>query len=216
MTLLIVGKSSTGKTSSLRNLDFSKTVYVNAEAKAPSFRGSKNLLKNIKLSNTQQLLNGMQQMEDYDEKLTIVVDSISMLMDLYFAEHIEGSSDTRGGWANYKSYFLKVINMAKRSQHDYVFTALAKDTYNDKELVTETFASVQGSLFKAVESHFTVVLHTVVIEEDGKLQHKFITNKNIANKGLSCKSPFEMFDTEYIDNDVVIAFDAMRKYYEDE
>ncbi len=216
MTLLIVGKSSTGKSSSLRNLDFDKTVLINAEAKTPPFRKFKTLMKHIYPENTQQILNGMHQMEEEKEKLTIVIDSISMLMDMYYAENIKDASNSMAGWSHYKDYFLELINFAKRSKHNYVFTALAKDTYNDKEMITETFASVQGSLFKMIESHFSVVLHTVVVDEEGELKHKFITNKDVANKGLSCKSPMEMFEHKYIDNDVVKAFHTMEEYYTEE
>ena len=68
MTVLIVGKSSTGKSSSLRNLDFSKTVLINAEAKTPPFRKFKTLMKHIYPENTQQILNGMSQMEESEEE----------------------------------------------------------------------------------------------------------------------------------------------------
>ena len=216
MTLLIVGKSSTGKSSSFRNLDMSKTVLVNAEAKTPPFKAHKKLYKHVYPSSTTQVLNGMKQMEEEEGKLTIIIDSISMLMDMFYAERVKNAANGLGAWSDYKDYFLELINFAKRSKHDYIFTALAKDSYNESEYISETFASVQGSLFKNIESHFTVVLHTVVVEEDGELKHKFITNKDVNNKGLSCKSPFEMFDEKYIDNDVTIALKAMHEYYEED
>jgi len=213
-TVLCVADTGCGKTSSLRGLDLSKVCYVNVDSKPIPFRHA-DLNKNITLENTAQLINGMEQIEGDDSVEYCVIDTISFLADMFYAEHIENSSNGMKGWADYKSYLLKVINMAKRSRIHYIFLAHSADVYDDKEMITKTFSKVQGSLKGGgLEGHFTYVLYNIVkADADGMPEYLYLTNKTKGYVGVSAKTPFEMIDT-WIKNDITIFFDAVDTYHQ--
>lgn len=212
-TVLCVADTGCGKTSSLRNLPMDRTVYVNVDAKPLPFK-HKNLAKNITLTNTQQLINGMEQIEDNLEIEYCVIDTITMLGDMFYTEHVENSSNGMKAWAEYKSYILKVINMAKRSRINYIFLAHAQDVYDDKEMVTKTFARIQGSLKGGgLEAHFTYVLYNIVKpNQDGLPEYLYLTNKTKGYVGVSAKTPFDMIET-WIPNDITIFHKAVEEFY---
>lgn len=214
-TILIIGSTGTGKTSSLRNLDLSKTVYINVDEKMLPFR-SKDLYKQVKLKNTQQLLNGMEATEEDPQVDFVVVDTLTFLGDMYFAEHIENASNTMAGWGNYKSYILKVLNAAKKSKKHYIFLCHDLDVYDEKEMVTKTFGKIQGSLKGGgLEQHFTFVLYTQVVKGDGGMpKYVFQTNKAVGNIGVSAKTPFGIFEEPYTDtNDLVEVYKQIDEFY---
>jgi len=213
-TVLCISDTGCGKTSSLRNIPMEELCYVNVDAKPIPFRHT-NLNKNITLTNTQQLLNGMDQIEDDDSINYCAIDTITFLGDMFYTEHIENSSNGMRAWADYKSYILKVINKAKRSRIHYIFLAHAQDVYDDKEMVTKTFGKIQGSLKGGgLESHFTYVLYNIVKpDSDGLPEYLYLTNKTKGYIGVSAKTPFEMIDT-WIPNDITLFFKAVEDYHQ--
>lgn len=213
-TVLCIADSGCGKTSSLRNLDLSTVCYVNVDAKPIPFRHS-DLAKNINLSSTQQLINGMEQIEDDMDIEYCVIDTITFLGDMFYTENIENSSNGMRAWQDYKSYILKVINMAKRSHINYIFLAHAQDVYDEKEMVTKTFAKIQGSLKGGgLEGHFTFVLYNIVKSgADGMPEYKYLTKKDKGYIGVSAKTPFDMIDT-WIDNDITLFHKAVKEFYQ--
>lgn len=212
-TVLCIADTGAGKTSSLRNLDMASVCYVNVDGKPLPFK-HKDLAKNITLNNTQQLINGMEQIENDMDIEYCVIDTITFLGDMFYTEHIENSSNGMRAWADYKSYILKVINMAKRSRINYIFLAHSQDVYDEKEMATKTFAKIQGSLKGGgLEGHFTYVLYNVVkADADGMPEYLYLTNKQKGYIGLSAKTPFDMVEA-WIPNDITLFFNAVDEYH---
>ena len=215
-TVLCVADTGCGKTSSMRNLPLDRTIYINVDAKPIPFRHKK-LLKNIALQSTQQLINGMDQIEEDENIEYCVIDTVTMLGDMFYAERIKDATNSMAGWSAYKDYLLEVFNKAKRSRIHYIFLAHAQDVYDDKELVTKTFAKIQGSLKGGgIETHFTFVLYNIVKpNEDGVPEYLYLTNKAKGYTGVSAKTPFEMCPT-WLPNDIMEFFKYVDKYYEEE
>jgi len=214
MTVLCCADSGCGKTSALRNLDLSKVCYVNVDSKPIPFKHAE-LNKNISLDSTQQLINGMEQIESDESIEYCVIDTITFLGDMFYTEHIENSSNGMKAWGDYKSYILKIINMAKRSRINYIFLAHAQDIYDDKEMVNKTFSRIQGSLKGGgLEGHFTYVLYNIVKPDaDGMPEYLYLTNKTKGYVGVSAKTPFDMIET-WIPNDITLFHDAVKAYHQ--
>ena len=212
-TVLCVADTGCGKTSSLRNLPLDKTVYINVDGKPIPFK-HKELYKHVKLQNTQQLINGMEQIESDENVEYVVIDTITFLGDMFYTEHVENSSNGMKSWSDYKSYILKVINLAKKSRLNYIFLAHAQDVYDEKEMVNKTFAKIQGSLKGGgIESHFTYVLYNIVKpDSDGLPEYLYLTNKTKGYIGVSAKTPFDLIDT-WIPNDITIFHKAVKEYH---
>lgn len=214
-TILIVGSTGTGKTSALRNLPLDKTIYVNVDKKMLPFK-AKDLYKNVVLENTAQLINGMDAAEEDENVEYIVIDTLTFLGDLYFTEHVENSSNGMKAWGDYKSYLNKVINMAKASKKHYIFLAHDKSTYDEKEMVTKTFAKIQGSLSGGgIEANFTFVLYTAVLQnQDRTPKYVFQVNKSAQALDVSAKTPFGVFEEPYTeDNDIMHVFQQIEAFY---
>ncbi len=215
-TLLIVGDTGTGKTTSMEDLPLKHTIYINVDGKMLPFR-AKSLYKHVNLESTEQLINGMIAAEDDPQVEFVVVDTLTFLGDMFYTEHIEHASNGMAGWAAYKSYINKVLNMAKKSSKHYVFLAHAQDVYDEKEMITKSFGKIQGSLKGGgLEQHFTFVLYSQVVKgDDGMPKYVFQTNKSKQNMGVSAKTPRGIFTEPYTEaNSIREVFHAIDTYYE--
>lgn len=86
--ILLIGNTGSGKSTSLRNLPLEKTIYINTEAKFLPFKGSSRLKQSIKLVDPDEMLAGMDWIEEQDDVEYVVIDSFSMLMDMWYMKHI--------------------------------------------------------------------------------------------------------------------------------
>jgi hypothetical protein len=113
---------------------------------------------------------------------------------------------------DYRDAISGMLEYCKKSGKSFIFIALASDVLNEKEAVLKTVPAIQGSMKNSLSSHFTVVLKTNVLVEDGELRYVFQTNKTAKDKDNEAKSPFGLFDELYIDNDVKLVFDSIDEY----
>ena len=220
IVILITGSSATGKSTSLRNLDKSSTAILNCENKTLPFKDRKFVL-NGRVTDVAGMYAGMKAVEEDDRIKTVVIDSISMFAsDIVYPEVVQTAADTRSAWMTYKEILLEVIKTAKRSKKDYIITAL-EDTVVNEQFKRISTASVQGSLGKGnLESHFAIALRAMVVEEvdkEGKTskRHVFGTQNMIPDVDCTAKSPMEMFDDLYIDNDMAEVLKTAKAYYAD-
>lgn len=91
--ILVVGKSSTGKTASLRNLKDQEGVwYLNCESnKGLPF---KNKFKKFTITDPMQVYEAFDRAEEKEEVHTIVVDSLTYLMDMYETQYVLSATNT--------------------------------------------------------------------------------------------------------------------------
>ena len=188
---------------------------MNVDKKTLPFRAV-DLYKHIQLDSTGQLINGLAAAEEDPEVKYIVIDTLTFLGDMFYSERIENATNGMAQWAAYKSYINQIIDMGKSSNKHYIFLAHAQDVYDEKEMVTKTFAKVQGSLKGGgIEAHFTFVFYAKVLtDSDGMPQYMFQTNKTKGSTGVSAKTPMGCFKEAYIENDIMLAYDTIDKFYE--
>ena len=158
--VLISGKSATGKTASLRNLkDPEKVIYLNAEAnKALPFPAK---FKQLTVTDPYQVFEAFDYAEAKDFH-TIVIDSLSFLMDMYESIHVVPAADGRKAWGSYAQFFKQLMQeYVAKSTKNIVFLAHTSDVYNEKEFIQETMVKVKGSLMnQGVEAYFSHVIST--------------------------------------------------------
>lgn len=211
--VMVVGASSSGKSTSMRNLPEKAVCYLNAERKPLPFR-KKNFNKYADVTSTTQLVSAMKAVEKDNTVKIVVIDSISMLASgIVYKEMVVGTEGFEG-WQNYRDFLISVVDMAKASKKHYIFTAL-EDQIQDHRGVNHSIASVQGSLKGKLESHFSIVFRSSVIDDidsPSGVSYKFATNQ-IPGEKISAKSPLEMFSDTYIDNDINAAFKVINEYY---
>jgi len=233
--VLISGESASGKSASLANLKGGKRVlYLNCESgKRLPF---KNDFTTMVITDPYQIGEAFQRTatdlaNDFD---TIVIDTLTFLMDMYESQYVLGSHDTMKGWSNYQQYFKDLMqNHVANSPKSVIFLAHTRSEQNEK-LETQTAVPVKGALKNnGIEAYFSTVVSTkkvplkdlkdysndlLSISEDDELlgyKHVFQTRLTKSTVGERIRSPMGMFTKEqtFMNNDAQLLLDHLNSYY---
>lgn len=231
--VLLVGKAAAGKSASLMNLPNPEGVmYLNCEAgKKLPFRSK---FKEFTITDPLQVEEAFIAAEGMADVHTIVVDSLTYMMDMYESVYVLNSANTMKAWSDFSQFFKRLMqNHVAKSTKNVVFTAHVSDTVND-EMITETCVPVKGSLKNnGIESYFSCVIAAKKIgmkelkdydndllditTEDETLgfKHCFQTKLTKKTVGDRLRSPLGMWDNKetYIDNDMNKVFGRLHEYY---
>lgn len=160
-TFLIVGESTTGKTASLAGLDDEGMLYLSCESgkKAP-FRNAKCSQKVI--IDPMDVPAYIKAAEDVERITTIVIDSLTYLMNRYESMYVLSSKDTQRAWGTYTRYFQDLMQEeVANSTKNIIFLA---HTHTQLDEVLGQHISkvpVKGALSRiTVESFFDVIVST--------------------------------------------------------
>lgn len=232
--VLLCGKSATGKSSSLMNLANPEGVlYLNCEAgKRLPFK-AKFMQKTV--TDPLQINEAFEWAETQPNIHTIIVDSLTYLLDMYESLYVLGATNTMQAWGQFAQYFKALMQQyVARSTKRVIFTAHTTDSYNESELVTETKVPVKGSLKNnGIESYFTVVIASkkvalktlkdyhsdllTITPEEEALGFKYVFQTKITKDTVNerLRGPLGLFDTKqtYIDNNMQLVFDRLQEYY---
>jgi len=232
--LLIVGKSASGKSASLRALSNpERTMYLNTEAgkKLPfpaKFKWNKNVTDPL------QVFEAFDVAETLPDCDTIIIDSLTFLLDLYESKYVKGAVDGRAAWGNFAEYFKTLMqDKVAKSTKTVIFTAHTMDKYNESEMLMETSVPVKGSLKNnGIEAYFTTVVATkkvkiadlkhtspllTITEKEERLGLKYVFQTDITKETINerIRAPMDMWQENeiYIDNNVQLIIDRFRQYY---
>lgn len=232
--LLICGKSATGKSASLMNLDNPAGVmYFNCEAgkKLPF----KSKFKEFTITDPLDVYAGFAKAETMPEIHTIVVDSLSLLMEMFESVYVIGSANTMAQWGAYSQYFKNLMQQCvAKSTKNVIFLAHTADSLNESEMVMETKIPVKGSLKGvSLEAYFSVIVYAKKVSlktlkdfktdllnitpEEEALGYKHIfqcrLTKDTVNERI--RGPMGMFSQQetYTDNDAQKLLNRLQEYY---
>jgi uncharacterized protein YbaA (DUF1428 family) len=232
--ILISGKSATGKSTSLANLVNPQGVlYLNCEAnKALPFK-SKFVEKTV--TDPLQVYEGFEWAESQDKIHTVVVDSLTYLMDQFETQKVLPSSNTMKAWGEYAQFFKRLMQQhVAKSSKNVIFLAHTSDIYNESELITETRIKVKGSVMnQGVESYFTTVVSTKKVplsklkeyenallttnEEEEILGYKYVyqtkLTKDTVNETIKSATGMWKISETFIDNDAQKVLDRIHSYH---
>jgi len=119
--LLLVGETGSGKSTSMRKLPLEKTIWLNTEKKSLPFKGQKKLLENVIVKDPDEMIDGMAWIEEQENCEYVVLDSLSMLMDMWYMKHIATApaNKTQQAWGNYKTFGMNILELMKQSKKCY-------------------------------------------------------------------------------------------------
>ena len=144
--VLISGKSATGKSASLMGLQNPEGVmYLNCESgkKLPF----KSKFKQFIITDPLQVYEAFEHAETLPEIHTIVVDTLTYLMDMYESIYVLNSTNGMQAWGQFSQYFKGLMqDKVAKSTKNVIFLAHTLDTLNEGEMVMETKIPVKGSL----------------------------------------------------------------------
>ena len=144
--VLLCGKSATGKSASLMGLkDPNGVMYLNCEAgKKLPFRSK---FKEFTITDPLQINEAFEAAEGMSDVHTIVVDSLTYLMDMYESVYVVGSTNTMAQWSAFAQYFKNMLQQyVAKSTKSVIFIAHTADTLNEGEMIMETKVPIKGAI----------------------------------------------------------------------
>jgi hypothetical protein len=230
--VLIMGKPNTGKSTSLRNMDQSSMVYLNADLKELPFRGR--FAEEVEISDPLHIFEYIEQIEATPEITGAVLDTITFLMGMYERMYVATAKDTQKAWGDYGNYYKALIHAIKSGTKDYVIMAHEDTKYNEETLSYDVRVPIKGAVGKVgIEADFTTILGSKQMDikrlegisnallniteeekEDG-IKYVFTTRITKMHPGEKLRAPMGFWDRSelYIDNDVRQVFDRLKQYY---
>ena len=235
--VLLCGKSATGKSLSLRNLMNPEGVwYANCESgKKLPFRSK---FRQFVITDPYQIFELFTEAENHPEVHTIVIDSMTFLMEMFESVYVLNSSNTMKAWGDYAQYFKNLMQQyVAISTKNVIMTAHTSDVMNETEMTMDTLVKVKGSLMnQGIESFFSTVISSKkvpikklegqdskllnITDEEQALGFKYVfqtkINKETVNERM--RSSFGMWDNNetFIDNDMQLVLDRLHEYYNDD
>jgi hypothetical protein len=236
--ILICGESTTGKSQSLMNIKNPKgVVYLNCEAgKKLPFKDK--FHSKIIITDPFQVEQALDEVEDMPDVHTLVVDSLSYLLEMYVSQYVLTAQDTRGAWGEFAQFFKRLMQQkVARSSKNVIFTAHTITELNEAEMKMVTKVPVQGSLKNSgIESYFSTVIATKKMplnkladyendllnynEEEELLEYKYVfqtklTKETVNERIRSSQGMWSRKET-YINNDIQLVLDRLHEYYADD
>lgn len=201
--VLIIGKSGSGKSASMRNFKDDEVDIINVIGKPLPFR---NNFKTYNSSDYEKIKKAI----DKSQKKTVVIDDAGYLITTEFmAKHSKFST----GNAVYSMYnaladnFWSLIEYIKtnKDNNKIVYINMHEEKDEDGDLKPKTIGKLLDTTV-CVEGLFTIVLRCA----SEKNRHYFLTQTD--GKDI-VKTPIGMFEDIEIDNDLKLVDKTIRAFY---
>lgn len=196
--ILLIGKSGSGKSTSLRNFKKDEVAVINVLGKPLPFRSD---IKAVKLDDYDNILNQIKM----TKKDVIVIDDANYLITNEFME----KSSIRGydKYNEIANHFFELINGIKNIEGGKtVYLIMHEDTDEEGNVKPKTIGKLLDDKVN-IQGMFTICIRAMY--ENGKYVFRLKTN------GQDCvKTPFGMFDTDEMENDLKAFDNVVREYYD--
>jgi hypothetical protein len=199
--VLIIGASGTGKSTSIRSLE--GAGIINVIGKPLPFR---NALKSVVTDNAAKIMETLANCR----ARSIVIDDAGYIITNYYIRN-NGAVNENGKKDSYKVFtdiakiFWETINaIHKLPAEKIVYLTMHEDVDITGVIKPRTIGKMLDEKV-CVEGMFSIVLRSVV--KDGK--YLFKTRTDGADV---CKSPIEMFENQFIPNELGLVDKTIREY----
>ena len=198
LPVLILGESGTGKTTSLRNCTPDRFGIINVSKKPLPFRSA------LKPYNTDDYGKIIGALKLAKTQSIVIDDSQYLMVNAFMRRSKETGYQKYTDIANAHWNLIDfIINSLPDNMIVYLMSHVDRDQNGNEKAKT---VGKMIDQYITLEGLFTIVLKTHVM--DGK--YTFLTH----NSGFdTVKSPLGMFDTDEIDNDLLLVDDTIRGYY---
>lgn len=218
-SILIIGPSGSGKSSGMRNLNHKETFCLSVLDKPLPFKGYRKHYKPIKnwddnegnyyaTDDWQRIIKCIRMVNEKRPEIKVLV--LDDMQYVLASEFMRRSAEN--GYAKYSelaNHYWQIINAAQSCRDDLVTIFIShNEVDNNGVSKIKTIGKLLDEKI-TIEGMFSTVLESRSTD-DG---YFFVTQ----NDGMStCKSPFQMFDSKLIDNDLNFVIEKMNEYYNGE
>lgn len=239
--VLIVGKSSNGKSASLMGLENPEGVmYLNCESgkKLPfpaKFMKGKDGKAGLVITDPMQIMEAFDAAETMPHIHTIVVDTLTYLLDMYESLYVLNSTNSMKAWGDFAQYFKNLMQQyVAKSSKNVVFLAHTLETINENEMIVETKVPVKGSLKNnGIESFFSLVIAAKrvplkmlkdykndmlsITPEEEMQTYKYVYQTRVTKDNVHerLRGPMGLFSQQetFIDNNIQLVLNRLHQYY---
>jgi len=217
-TILVLGKTGSGKSTSVENLDPKSTFMINVVGKDLPFRGGKKKYnkeaKNYyEATSSAKIVSAMKTI-DKDQKhiKTIIIDDFQYTMSYEFM-----TSSTTGfdKFNEIAQHAFNIINTSKNLRDDLTVIFLSHTEENVDSLGQKSYKiKTIGKLLDdkiTIEGLFTVVLMAEQRDDGQTVTYGFKTKGSVRD---TVKTPKDMFKDEFIKNDLQFVLSKIKEYNE--
>lgn len=202
--ILLIGKSGTGKSTSMRNFENDEIAVINVLGKQLPFKSK---IKNI--VTTDDYNKVIENIQKTSRKTIVIDDAGYLITNQFMRNHSKGG----GGNAVFAVYneladnFWKLVNAIKNIDGGKtVYFVMHEDSDEAGNIRPKTIGKLLDDKV-CIEGMFTVAIRSMF--KDGKYIFRTKTDGNDI-----VKSPLGMFEEEEIDNDLKEVDKIIREYYE--
>lgn len=197
--VLLMGGSGTGKSTSLRNLPAEETAIINVTNKPMPFR-NKNGIKIINCNNYEQMIKAILG----TKKRIIVIDDSSYMMT--FENFDKATNKGYDKFTTMAVNYYDLITTPQKCDGEKIIYFITHEEVNEDMIARPKTIGKMLSQQLVIEGLFTVVLRSILKNNE----YVFQTH----NDGTSvCKTPIDMFEEDFIPNDLSEVDKIIREYY---
>ena len=205
LPVLIIGKSGSGKSASLRNcVNNDNFNVINVIDKPFPFRGQ------IKSGATDDYRQVEKWLEIFPARSIVIDDAGYLITNMFMKGHASAGAGN-GVFTFYNKigdHFWNLIEFIKKSvpKEKIVYVIMHEDVDDFGNIKPKTIGKLLDEKV-SIEGMFTIVIRCIV--ENGK--HYFVTQSSGTDVA---KTPMGMFEELLIDNDITLVDKVIREYYE--
>ena len=221
--IMLLGKSGTGKSTSIKGLDPKETVVINVLGKRLPFKGSNALYnkENKNLFQRESYTDIISLIQNISDKATnvkniILDDFIYVMRKEYFSRARETGYNK---YTELAQHFQQIISTCEKLRENLnVFMILHSEDIQSDKTTTGYKVSTVGNLvdncYNPLEVVPMVLYSSVKYDDKGNTQYGFYTHR--CKEGvveIPAKTPDEMFEEDFIPNDLGYVVKKMNEYY---
>ena len=220
-TILICGKTGTGKTSSIRTLEPKETVILRVINRTLPFKYAGKYgkeQKNLFLTPTyEDVLKGLDWANKQPNvKNVVITDGTYIIRKEYFKTANQKNYEKYTAFAMHMQQILKAIQNLRDDMK--VFMEYHVESTVTDAGATEYKPSTVGKLLDNqynILENIDIVLFSSLTYEDKDVKYGFYTNRTLDRVGaeIPAKSPMGMFDELFIPNDLAYVAQKIDEYY---
>ena len=220
---IILGRSGTGKSTSIKNLNPKETVIFNVLKKRLPFKGS-NALYNVENKNLfiiDEYTQLIQYLDSINTKATyvknIIIDDMIYIMRKEYFRRAKESGYTK--YTELAQHFQQIISTCENMRDDIniFFILHSEDITSDNSITgykVSTIGKLLDSQYNPVEVVPMVLYSDIKYDDKGNATYGFYTHRTMNGTiEIPAKSPNEMFTEDFIPNDLALVVKAMNEYY---
>lgn len=221
--VMLLGKSGTGKSTSIKGLDPKETIVLNVLSKRLPFKGSNSLYntenKNMFRMHTHtEVITMLENINKHalHVKNIIIDDSIYLMRKEFFNRAKETGY---GKYTELALHFQQIVATCESMRDGInVFLVLHSEDIQSDNVTTGYKVSTIGALvdkqYNPIEVVPMILYSDVKFDDKGIASYGFYTHRLMQGQTvIPAKTPDEMFDEDFIPNDLGVVVKAMDNYY---